>query len=67
MLPYCATYFSGACPTPHGVGGLKFVKDLDYLNVAAGPTPHGVGGLKSIDKLNKEDVIVVPPLTGWVD
>ena len=33
-------------PTPHGVGGLKYL-ELWLRAGAAGPTPHGVGGLKS--------------------
>ena len=34
-----------AGPTPHGVGGLKFLLTRDRFG-AYGPTPHGVGGLK---------------------
>ena len=37
--------FSGAGPTPHGVGGLKFLVTRS-LFLLLRPTPHGVGGLK---------------------
>ena len=33
------------CPTPHGVGGLKFLVPVTNKS-DIGPTPHGVGGLK---------------------
>ena len=34
-------------PTPHGVGGLKFLEMLCKTYPVC-PTPHGVGGLKYI-------------------
>ena len=53
-------------PTPHGVGGLKFNADVAHA-VHLCLTPHGVGGLKFEKWDGKMPLVVVPPLTGWVD
>ena len=54
-------------PTPHGVGGLKWVGFARYTQ-KVGPTPHGVGGLKYIALLA---AVVAreshPAWGGWIE
>ena len=47
MKPHYIGAFQFKRPTPHGVGGLKFVQVVPQ-DQQGGPTPHGVGGLKFV-------------------
>ena len=41
-----AGFCGNICPTPHGVGGLKYGLVVRESQEVVSPTPHGVGGLK---------------------
>ena len=45
VVNYVANISYVCCPTPHGVGGLKYL-NIYIRKQLVGPTPHGVGGLK---------------------
>ena len=52
--------------TPHGVRGLKFMRDGKPMIVSS-RTPHGVRGLKWRDQVGGDGTHAVAPLTGCVD
>ena len=54
-------------PTPHGVGGLKYLThDVDDAGVS--PTPHGVGGLKLLFvSLVLSSTLSHPARGGWIE
>ena len=59
--------YSNNCPTPHGVGGLKYLGFCISL-LAIGPTPHGVGGLKSVVGCGRgRRPMSHPSRGGWIE
>ena len=46
IMPVLLLLAADTGPTPHGVGGLKYLLSMPYCTTHFSPTPHGVGGLK---------------------
>ena len=67
VVNYVANISYVCCPTPHGVGGLKFTfASVSYR--LAGPTPHGVGGLKLPIYISVSVVCLSHPSRGgWIE
>ena len=57
----------GISPTPHGVGGLKYLLVVDCVCYEC-PTPHGVGGLKCCLRSVSDYVYTSHPSRGgWIE
>ena len=68
VVNYVANISYVCCPTPHGVGGLKFSGKTSETTATLRPTPHGVGGLKFPSaRANVSRGSSHPSRGGWIE